>query len=216
MSTQTQARRPRRTVGRQHELDFPAVPPVTPQSWTRVWSRRKTADGSMPHLPGLPDRQEHRLEPFLCVLQVFGVLTVPWRESQVVLEGERRPRCFVGAEEGLHLSQEIKRLPVCKTVRVARCMSIACRTLVCDLPASSTLSHKIQHAALGACDADNETPIFVAVFMAERNRAFAIDQAGDVRGIARIEGGHCAIARHRFSIVENAAKKTPPGCPGGA
>jgi hypothetical protein len=89
-------------------------------------------------------------------------------------------------------------------------------SFICDSSAACALSNKIQHSSFGTGDANYQASGFVAMFTAERDSAFTIDQARDIRGIAYVEAEYSPVVRHPFSIVKNLQKKTPPGCPDGA
>ena len=85
------------------------------------------------------------------------------------------------------MPQQIQRLAVRHAERKAWRVSFAYGALIRDLSATRTVGHELQQTTFRACDAHNKSPVLVAMLMAQRNRSFTIDQAGNVRGIPRIK-----------------------------
>lgn len=56
-----------------------------------------------------------------------------------------------------------------------------------DLPDAKVPEHEVEQRQLRARDANYQTAIFQGVKSAERDRAFTIDEAGDIGGARRTE-----------------------------
>lgn len=82
-------------------------------------------------------------------------------------------------------------------------------SLIGNFSAAEHLQHKVQQRFFGAADGDAELSVFVAVFACKRDRAFAVNQPGNVSGI----GWRKYI--DRFSHSGLLVPKNPPAGAGG-
>ena len=85
------------------------------------------------------------------------------------------------------------------------------RALTRYLAGANSLKNIIQQLNFGITDADGKLMVFVAVFPAQGNSAFSVDQARNIGCISRRKGVYCSVGNYLwFSLL----KIAPTSCRG--
>ena len=159
--------------------------------------------------------QERSLKGFSRCGKGSAVLAVAWRQRDVLIQDEPCPELLVGAKVRYDLLQQRECLAVRHRIRESRRMLLGRRSLARHFADACGPLGPVNQFPFRTADGDNQLATFSRVPTRQTDRPFAVDQAGEIRGVFTGERARDLVDHGAARGTEKAPGLSAGGADGG-